>query len=317
MLKPLQIEGARALAEAGAIDHVKVVASAEGLYVEINRIFTVSNRTKQTRIFAKADTCFSWLREMGISRINEVDLSHWGAEAKPALAGLSSVLAFCKFSVSAAIGNEWMRLERKVESLSNKGRHAEAIIAANQALQLAEDALEPGHPDIAVILNSLATQHFALRQFEQAEPLYKRALVNAEKALGKNDPFVGVCLNNLAETYDAQGKSDQTEAMYLRALKISEMTTDAAKSEGATSNVAVILTNLASLYARQGANVQAEQLYKKALEIWNDMTGLLLPEDPKVASSLEGLAELYRTTGREEMAAKLEKRAAKIAAKRK
>ena len=219
-MKPLQIEGARALADAAAINHVRVVAAKMGLFVEINRTFTVANRTKQTRYFAKADTCFSWLREMGISRIHEVDLTQWGVDDKPPIPGLSGIVAFWKLSVSAVIGSEWIRLVKKVESLSNKGRHAEAIIAAKLALQQAEDTLEPDHPDIAVLLNCLANQHFALEQYEQAEPLYKRALAIAEKKLGPDDPFVGMCLNNLAEAYDAQEKSEQTEPMYLRALTI-------------------------------------------------------------------------------------------------
>jgi len=316
MLKPLQIEGARALADANAIDHVKVIASTEGLYVEINRKFTVSNRMKQARIFAKADTCFSWLREMGISRIHEVDLSLWGAPVKAESPIASGVLALWKFSASALMGNEWMRLAQKAESLSNKGRHAEAAIAANQALQLAEDSLKPDDPDIAVILNCLGTQHFAMGQFEQAEPLYKRALENAEKALGPNAPFVGDCLNNLAETYDAQGKSEQTEGMFLRALSIAKESVDTDPTFD-KSNLAIILTNLASLYARQGSNGQAEQLYKRAIEIWDDETGLLFPDPPQAAISFEGLADIYRKTDREKQAGLLEKRSVKIKARTK
>ena len=77
MKKPLQIEGARALVDAGAIAKVRVIASHEGLFVELNDIFTISTRLKETRFFAKSDTCFSWLRELGITHINEVDLTDW------------------------------------------------------------------------------------------------------------------------------------------------------------------------------------------------------------------------------------------------
>ncbi len=77
MKKPLQIEGVRALADAGAINHIRVVACGEGLYVEINDTFTVANRLKQTRYFAKSDTCFGWLRELGVCHIHAVDLTEW------------------------------------------------------------------------------------------------------------------------------------------------------------------------------------------------------------------------------------------------
>lgn len=312
MLKPLQIEGARALADADAVDHVKVIAGADGLTVEINRKLTVANRMKQARIFAKADTCFSWLREMGITRIHEIDLTLWRAEDRSEMPGLASLLAFCKSSVSAIIGGEWVRHVKSAESLSKKGRHAEAVLAARRALELAEDTLEPDDPVISEILNTLGTQHFALGEFEQAEPLYKRALENAEKVLGKDAPLTGACLNNLAETYDAQGKSEQTEGMYLRALNIAEKEIDTDPTHADKSDVAVILTNLASWYARQGSIEQAEQLYKRAIEIWDDKTGLLFPDPPKAALSLEGLASLYRKSGREKKAEPLEKRVAKI-----
>ncbi len=313
-MKPLQIEGARTLAEAGAVKYVLVVASAEGLYVEINRTFTVANRMRQTRYFAKADTCFSWLREMGISRIDEVDLTQWDANERKPTPGLARIVAACKAGVSALIGSEWARLTDKVDTLSAKGRHAEAIIVANQALQLAEESLDPDHPDHAVLLNSLATEHYALKQFDKAEPLYRRALEIAEEAHGPDDPFVGVCLNNLAEACDALGRSDETEPMYLRALSIWEKDPDPDKDQAVS---ATILTNLAALYAEQGSYEQAEQLCKRALEIWNDVTGLLGPKDPDSAWTLEVLADLYRQTERTELAVPLEKRLAKLVAKRK
>ncbi len=78
MKKPIIIEAVRALAEAGAISHVRLIASPDGMYVEINDMFVVANRLREIRYFAKSDTCMGWLKEVGISKVNEVDLSHWG-----------------------------------------------------------------------------------------------------------------------------------------------------------------------------------------------------------------------------------------------
>ena len=78
--KLLNIDGVRALAQAGAVSHVKVIASDDGLCVELNQIFKVTNRAKEIRYFAKAETVFSWLKGMGINQINEVDLSRWVIE---------------------------------------------------------------------------------------------------------------------------------------------------------------------------------------------------------------------------------------------
>ena len=83
MLKPLPIEGARLLGEAGAISHVRVAASAVGFTVEINRQFVVATRQKETRYFSRVDTCCSWLREIGVKRIDEVDLSDLVVADKP------------------------------------------------------------------------------------------------------------------------------------------------------------------------------------------------------------------------------------------
>lgn len=307
-MKLLQIEGARALADAAAINHVRIVANAKGLFVEINRSFTVANRIKQPRYFAKADTCFTWLRDIGVGTVNEVDLTDWGISQKQPVPALSKVLTICKFALSGA---EWVRLSNKAESLSQKGKHAEAMIEARQALQMAEDELAPDHPDLAMLLNSLATQHYALGQFADAEPLYKRALDIAEKSFSLDDPFIGRYLNNLAETCDALGKSEQTEGMYLRALAICEKDSDADRSE-----VATILTNLASLYSRQANYGQAEPLYKKAQEIWDDYSGWLGGKHPNTVLTLEGLAMLYRKTGRDKQAAKLENRAAAMRARK-
>lgn len=91
-MKQLTIEGLRALADAGAVSHVKIIATEEGLYVEINGVFTVTNRAKRPRYFKKADTCFSWLRGMGIVTINETDLSRWEVWIQPILAGSSGEL---------------------------------------------------------------------------------------------------------------------------------------------------------------------------------------------------------------------------------
>ena len=77
MLNMLPIEGARALAQAGVIKHVRLAASGEGFNVEINRNFIVATRKNEPRIFSKADTALSWLNELGVTKIHEVDLSNW------------------------------------------------------------------------------------------------------------------------------------------------------------------------------------------------------------------------------------------------
>ena len=47
---------------------------------------------------------------------------------------------------------------------------------AREALQAAEQALGPDHPDVAQSLSNLAALYYTQGQYAQAEPLFKRSL---------------------------------------------------------------------------------------------------------------------------------------------
>lgn len=83
MLKPLLIEGGRLLANAGAIAHVRIVGSDKGFTLIVNGQFVVANRQNETRYFSRVDTCCTWLHEIGVKLVNEVDLSDWRIANKP------------------------------------------------------------------------------------------------------------------------------------------------------------------------------------------------------------------------------------------
>jgi Tfp pilus assembly protein PilF len=57
-------------------------------------------------------------------------------------------------------------------------------------------------------------------QYEQAEPLFLRALHIREQSLGPDHPQVASPLNNLAILYYQQGKFQEAEPLYQRALHI-------------------------------------------------------------------------------------------------
>lgn len=300
-MKPLQIEGARALAEAGAVSHVRVVAVAEGLSVEINATFVVANRLKEPRFFAKADSCFSWLREIGINHIHEVDLTLWGAERPSASAAIAGIISVWKFGVTTLIGSEWARLAEKARQLSEKGRYTEALAFAEKGLQAAEEALSPGDVDIARLLNCVAVIHHARQQFDLAIPLYRRALENAEKVLNADDIMIATLLNNLAEAYDATGQSGNTEQMYTRALEIVKDRSTMGMDELSAKHLALatIQTNLASLQLQHGNYTEAEPLFLQALKISDEKAGWFGTGHPEELRIRSGLADLYRKMGRE------------------
>ncbi|HEY6286751.1 MAG TPA: tetratricopeptide repeat protein, partial [Ktedonobacteraceae bacterium] len=59
-------------------------------------------------------------------------------------------------------------------------------------------------------------------QYEQAEPLYQRALAIREKILGPEHPYTATTLHALAVLYWRQGQYEQAEPLMQRALAIAE-----------------------------------------------------------------------------------------------
>jgi len=154
------------------------------------------------------------------------------------------------------------------------------------------------------LLNQTAYYLHDRARYEEAEPLYQRALGIAEKALGAEHPYVGAGLNNLAALYHAQGRYEEAEPLYQRALAITE------KALGAEHpDVGTRLNNLAALYRAQGRNEEAEPLYQRALAIDEKALGA---EHPDVGTHLNNLAALYRAQGRNEEAEPLYQRALAI-----
>ena len=71
-------------------------------------------------------------------------------------------------------------------------------------------------------LNNLALLYYAQGRYEQALPLYQRALKITEKALGPDHPLVATGLNNLAGLYYARGRYEEALPLLQRAVSIAE-----------------------------------------------------------------------------------------------
>jgi tetratricopeptide (TPR) repeat protein len=141
-------------------------------------------------------------------------------------------------------------------------------------------------------------------EYDQAKPLYERALAIREKVFGEEHPDVATSLNNLALLYDNQGEYEQAKPLYERALAIYENVYGKEHPDVATD-----LNNLAGLYRIQGEYEQAKLLYERALAIREKVFG---KEHPSVATSLNSLALLYDNQGEYEQAKPLYERALAI-----
>jgi CHAT domain-containing protein/Tfp pilus assembly protein PilF len=193
---------------------------------------------------------------------------------------------------------------KDVVDMYNQGEYGQAIVKARQALEEAEAAKGPNHPDVAASLNLLALLYYSTGDFNRAEPLYQRALRIRETALGPDDYRTATSLNNLALLYDAMGDYARAEPLYQRALKIREKELDSSHPDLAAS-----YNNLAGLYYALGDYTRAVPLYKKALEIWEKAHG---KDHPDVAAGLDNLAGLYANLGDLQRAEPLYRRALNI-----
>ncbi len=131
-------------------------------------------------------------------------------------------------------------------------------------------------------------------QYEQAEPLYQRAIAIDEQVLGPEHSDLATHLNNLANLYSDQGKYELAEPLYQRAIAIGEKVLGPEHPDLATW-----LNNLALLYKMQGKYELAEPLYQRAIAIGEKVLG---PEHPDLATWLNNLANLYSDQGKYEQA---------------
>ena len=200
--------------------------------------------------------------------------------------------------------------------------------------------------ELASLLTRAADYLSQRAQYEQAEPLYQRALSIGEQALGHEHPRVAFPLYGLADLYREQGRYAEAQPLYRRALHIWEQKPAQEYPEIADllnslailyleqgrykqaepllqralhlneqlfgqnhSKVAACLNNLAGLYLEQGYRPQAESILQRALQLNEQMFG---PEHPEVAFPLNNLADLYREQGRYAEAEPLYQRALRI-----
>ena len=92
-------------------------------------------------------------------------------------------------------------LNWKAAQLYQARNFAEAMVAAREALALAEQRFAPQDARLAKLLSNVALLHEMLKQHAEAEPFYRRALAIEEVALGPAHARVGKRLTDLAGLY--------------------------------------------------------------------------------------------------------------------
>jgi tetratricopeptide (TPR) repeat protein len=198
----------------------------------------------------------------------------------------------------------WRALTKETDDLREKGDYEAAARSGQKALELAEKAFGPDHPDTAGSVYNLGLIYVKLKKNAEAEPLFRRALEIVEKALGPDDPRVATALNALSSLYFIQHRYREAEPFYKRLLAVRE------KSLGPDHpDVAETLYFLGGLYDFQDRDAEAEPLFRRSLAIREKALG---PDHPDVAVSLGALAGLYVDQDRDAEAEPLYKRAVAI-----
>lgn len=125
-----------------------------------------------------------------------------------------------KITDDPGAGVYWVGLVAETKAAYAEGNLELAIAKAKEALDRAEKAVAPDHPDVATSLNNLASIYFAKGQYAEAEPLFNRSLAIREKALRANHPDLATSLENMAELYGKTGREKEAEPLKKRAADI-------------------------------------------------------------------------------------------------
>ena len=196
-------------------------------------------------------------------------------------------------------GNEHKHSARKLNShalhylarlYNSQGKYSLAEPLAKEALGMCKRLYQGDHPDVATMLNSLASSYYQQGKNSLAEPLLKEALAMRKRLFTGDHSDLATSLNNLASLYDKQGKYTKAEPLYQEALAMNKrlFTRD-------HHNVANGLSSLACLYNKQGKYTKAEPLHQEALAM---IKRLFTKDHPDVATSLNNLASLYDKQGK-------------------
>jgi tetratricopeptide (TPR) repeat protein len=107
------------------------------------------------------------------------------------------------------------RLAALAARLHEKGDASRPARLYRRALAIQEEVLGDEHPDVAVTLANAGLHLKALGRFDDARPLYERALRVLERTVGPADESVGTLLYNMAQLLRAQA-----EALEARSARI-------------------------------------------------------------------------------------------------
>ena len=169
------------------------------------------------------------------------------------------------------------------------------------------DGVDHSAPEFANWLNTRGTVEHCLGEYNEAEALYRQALVVYAKSSAPHDVSAMSARNNLALLHEQTRRYEQALALYTDVLTALEGGARTPAGERART-----LGNLAAVCDALGRRLEAEKHILESMALMERAVG---PEHPAVAALLLQYARLLRRLHRNAEAKPLERRAAAIRAK--
>lgn len=154
---------------------------------------------------------------------------------------------------------EWQKLKEQADAFFEQGKYEDGIVAAKEAIRVADERITGNDSYIAYSLHTLALMYSGRHEYAEAEPLFKRALAIREKQFGPDNAEVALVLTNLGGVYYMISNYVEAERLFTRALAIYQ------KELGPDHpDVAECLENIAKVYRETEREKEALELEKRA-----------------------------------------------------
>jgi len=191
---------------------------------------------------------------------------------------------------------------RLLDLLQDRDGLAQAKPLLEAELKSRENAPDKGkdHPDTLLSVTCLAMLLQAQGNHEEAEPLYRRAMVGFEKKYGPNHRDTLISVNNLAVLLKSMKKLTEARPLYERVLKGDEDQLGPDHPHTLDS-----IYNLARLLQAEGKVDDALPLFKKELAGFDKHYGA---KHGETRTSAQNLIALLLETGKQDEAAEIKKK---------
>lgn len=136
-----------------------------------------------------------------------------------------------------------------------------------------------------------AEKYLEMKQYENSERFYKKALELLEDRYGSEHPEIAMSLYGLARTYSVRGNLKEAESFYKRAAEIIEKILPAHPKAGK------IISGFGEHFLRQKRYAEAEALFRRALAIQQKSLGRSHPETKSIRGKLSSACKGTKRAG--------------------